>query len=89
MWEKENVLSYAARIKEIADRIEDAHRLNNNEQVDNTFKRNLQRDVIQCFIRGQRPELEIRVKTKEIFKEVFNDNQRRKRFGSIFRTTEK
>ena len=38
MWEKENVLSYAARIKEIADRIEDAHRLNNNEQVDNTFK---------------------------------------------------
>ena len=89
MWEKENVLSYAARIKEIADRIEDAHRLNNNEQVDNTFKRNLQRDVIQCFIRGLRPELEIRVKTKEIFKEVFNDNQRRKRFGSIFRTTEK
>ena len=30
MREKENVLSYAARIKEIADRIEDAHRLNNN-----------------------------------------------------------
>ena len=46
MWEKENVLSYAARIKEIADRIEDAHRLNNNGQVDNTFKRNLQRDAI-------------------------------------------
>ena len=73
MWEKENVLSYAARIKEIVDRIEDAHRLNNNGQVDNTFKRNLQRDVIQCFIRGLRPELEIRVKTKEKFKEVFND----------------
>ena len=30
MWERENVLSYAARIKEIADRIEDAHRLNND-----------------------------------------------------------
>ena len=73
MWEKENVLSYAARIKEIADRIEDAHRLNNNGQVDNTFKQNLQKDVIQCFIRGLRPELEIRVKTKETFKEVFND----------------
>ena len=41
MWEKENVLSYAARIKEIADSIEDAHRLNNNGQVDNTIKRNL------------------------------------------------
>ena len=73
MWEKENVLSRAARIKEIANRIEDAHRLNNNGQVDNTFKRILQRDVIQCFIRGLRHELEIRVKTKETFKEVFND----------------
>ena len=59
MWEKENVLSYAARIKEIADRIEHAHRVNNNGQVDNTFKRNLQKDVIQCFIRGLRPELGI------------------------------
>ena len=49
MWEKYNVLSYAARIKEIADRIEDAHRLNNNGQVDNTFKQNTHRDVIQFF----------------------------------------
>ena len=73
MWEKENVLSYASRIKEMADRIEDAHRLNNNGQVDNTVKQDLQRDVIQYFIRGLRPELEIRVKTKETFKEVFND----------------
>ena len=73
IWEKENVLSYAARIKEIANRIEDAHRLNNNRQVDNTFKRNLQRDVNQCFIRGMCPTLEIRVKIKETFKEVFND----------------
>ena len=36
MWEKENVLSYAAKIKEIADSIEDAHRLNNNGQVDSS-----------------------------------------------------
>ena len=55
MWEKANVLSNAARIKEIADRIEDAHRLNNNGQVDNSFKKNLLGDVIQCFIRGLRP----------------------------------
>ena len=40
MWERENVLSYAATIKEIADRIEDAHRLNNGGQVDNAFKQN-------------------------------------------------
>ena len=73
MWKQENVLSYGARITEIADSIEDAHRLNNNGQVDKTFKQNLQKDVIQCFIRDLRPELEIRVKTKESFKEVFND----------------
>ena len=30
IWEKENVLSYTARIKEIADRIEGAHRLINS-----------------------------------------------------------
>ena len=41
MWERENVLSYAARIKEIADRIEEAHRLNNGGQVDNAFKQHL------------------------------------------------
>ena len=40
MWERENVLSYAARIIEIADKIEDAHRLNNNGQVGNAFKQN-------------------------------------------------
>ena len=74
MWEKENVLSYAARIKEIADRIEDAHRLNNGGQVDNTFKKNLEKGLIQCFIRGLRPELEIRVEEKNTFREVINDS---------------
>ena len=47
MWERENVLFYAARIKEIVDKIEDAHRLNNGGQVDNSFKQNLERYVIQ------------------------------------------
>ena len=89
MWEKENVISYAARIKEIADRIGESHRLNNNGQVDNTFKQNLQRDVIQCFIRGLRPELEIRVKTKKAFKENFNDTINVERDSCIFCTTRK
>ena len=58
MWaEREHVLSYAVRIKEIAYRIEDAHRLNNGGQVDNAFKENLERDVIQCFIGGLRPRV--------------------------------
>ena len=74
MWERENVLSYAARIKEIADRIEDAHKLTNGDQVDNAFKQNLEKDIIQCFIRGLRPELEIRVEEKDTFREVINDS---------------
>ena len=73
MWERENVLSYAARIKEIADKIEDAHRLNNNGQVDNNFRQNLETDEIQCFIRGSRPELEICEVEKDTFKQVIND----------------
>ena len=44
----------------------------NFEDVDNTFIQNLQIDVIQCSIRSLRPELEIRVKTKETFIEIFN-----------------
>ena len=45
MWEKGNLFSYLARIKDITDRIEDAHRFNNKGQLDNTFKQNLQRDI--------------------------------------------
>ena len=56
----------------IADRIEDAHRLDNYGQIDDTFKQNLHdtfkqnlhSDVIQCFIRGLGAEIEIHVKTK-------------------------
>ena len=53
MRERENVLFYAARINEIADRIEDAYRLNHAGQVNNAFKQNLERDVIQCVILGK------------------------------------
>ena len=74
MWKRENVLSYAARINEIADRVEDAHRLNNGGQVDNAFKQNTERDVIQCFICCLRPELDIRVEEKDTFMEVINDS---------------
>ena len=71
---RENVLFYATGIKEITNRIEDAHRLNNAGRVDNNFKQNLKRDVIQCFIRGFRPELEIRVEEKDTFREVISDS---------------
>ena len=72
MWEKENVLSYAARIKELADRIEDAHKINNQGDVDENFGTELEKAAIDCFTRGLRPELEIRIKGAETFKDVKN-----------------
>ena len=38
------------------------------------FKQNLERDVIQCFIRGLHPGLEIRIEEKDTFREVINDS---------------
>ena len=73
MWERESVLSYATRIKEIADQIYDAHRINNGGQLDETFKAGLEKDLIQCFLRGLRPEIEIRVEQGEVFKDVTNN----------------
>ena len=60
-------------MKEIAAKIEDSHRLNNNGPADNNFRQNRERDVIQCFIRGLSPKLEIRVVEKDTFKELIND----------------
>ena len=74
MCERENVLSHAVRIKEISVRIEDAHKLNNGGRVDNAFKQNLERDVIQCSIRGLRPEFKMRVEAKDTFRELITDN---------------
>ena len=49
MWEREIVLSYATRIREIADRIHDAHRINQGGQLDETFKAGLEKDL-QWFV---------------------------------------
>ena len=59
-------------MKKVSERIEDAHRLNNGGQVDNTFERNFEKNVIQCFILGFRSELEICLEEKDTFKNVIN-----------------
>ena len=45
-----------------------------NNNVDNAFKQNLEKDVIQCFIGGLSPYLDIRVEEKDTFKEVIDDS---------------
>ena len=61
MWENENVLSYATRIQEISAEILDCHKQNNNGKEAAEFERNLKRTAIDCFLRGLKPELEIRI----------------------------
>ena len=61
MWEKEIVLSYVIRIQEIAAEILECYIQNNNSKEAAEFRGNLERDVIDCFLRGLKPELEIRI----------------------------
>ena len=61
MWENESVLSYVTRIQEIAAEILECHIQNNNGKGAAEFRGNLERDVIDCYLRGLKPELEIRI----------------------------
>ena len=70
MWENESVLSYATRIQEIAAEILECHIQNNNGKEAAEFRGNLERDVIDCFLRGLKPELEIRIGRADKFDEI-------------------
>ena len=102
MWENESVLSYATRIQEIAAEILECHKQNNNGKKTAEFERNLERDVIDCFLRGLKPELEIRIGTADKFDEIVeraireewnltarNELRRRNRQHSLFQEVEK
>ena len=70
MWKNENVLSYATRIQEIAAEILECHKQDNNGKEAAEFERNLDRDVIDFFLRSLKPELEIRIGTADKFDEI-------------------
>ena len=59
MWENESVLSYATRMQEIEAGILECHKQNNNGKEAAEFERNLERDAIDCFLRGLKPEIEM------------------------------
>ncbi|XP_043476360.1 GATA zinc finger domain-containing protein 14-like [Leptopilina heterotoma] len=69
MWEHENVISYESRI---AERILDAHRISNENRVDEPFKASLDKTTVDYFSRGLRPEIEIRIGTADTFQEIVN-----------------
>ena len=70
MWENESVLSYATRIQEIAAEILECHKQNNNGKEAAEFENNLETDAIDCFLRGLKPELEIRIGRANKFDEI-------------------
>ena len=43
---------------------------NNNGKEAAVFRGNLERDVIDCFLRGLKPELEIRIGRADKFEEI-------------------
>ena len=70
MSKNESVLSYAISIQEIAAEILECHKQNNSGKEAADFERNLERDAINCFLRGLKPELEIRKVTAGKFNEI-------------------
>ena len=70
MWENESVLSYATRIQEIAAEILECHNQHNNGKEGVEFEWNLEKDAIDCFLRGLKPELEIRIGRADKFDEI-------------------
>ena len=61
MWKNESILSYATRIQKISAEILECHKQNNNGKEAVEFDRNSERDAIDCFVQGLKPELEIRI----------------------------
>ena len=70
MWTDKNVFSYGSRIMEGVERIVDAHKINNKNKIDETFLKDLDKTVVECFIRGLRPELEIRVRESNTLQRI-------------------
>ena len=61
---------YATRKQEIVAKILGCHKQNNNGKEDAKFERNLERDEIDCFRTGLKPELEIRIGRADKFNKI-------------------
>lgn len=73
MKENESVISYANRVKELSDQIFDSYRLSSKDgKLSKTMLETLEVDIMTCFRRGLRPELEIRIPDCITLKETTN-----------------
>ncbi|XP_051168395.1 uncharacterized protein LOC127286127 [Leptopilina boulardi] len=72
-WENEKVISYATRIREIGNRILDSHRRSNQGREDENFVTGFKKDVLDCFIRGLKTDIETRLEDVNTFKDAINN----------------
>ena len=71
-WDSEKVISYATRVRELGDRILDAHEANNNDRINENSQAALDSDIRYCFLRGLRTEIESRLQGVHNFKDTVN-----------------
>lgn len=56
--ENEGALAYANRVRDLGNRILDVYKSNHNGVADKTFTDSLDKDLVDCFIRGLKTEIE-------------------------------
>ena len=72
-WDSEKVISYATRVRELGEKILDAHKANNNDRIDVNFQAALDSDIRDCFLRGLKTEIESRLQGEHNFKDTVNN----------------
>ena len=72
-WDSEKVISYATRVRELGEKILDAHKANNNDRIDANFQAALDSDIRDCFLRGLKTEIESRLQGVHNFKDTVNN----------------
>ena len=76
----EQVITFANRIRELMDKILEVHEINSGKAASDEFKKELISEIIDCFRRGLKPEIELNMKEvkgmDDAFKEALNAERR-------------
>lgn len=71
--ENEGVLAYSNRVKDLGNKIYELHESTHNEPLTAEFKKNLDDDVVDCFARGLKTEIENKLTTGQKFDETMKE----------------
>ena len=78
-WDSEKVNSYATRVRELGEKILDAHKANNNDRIDANFQAPLDSDIQDCYLRGLKTEIESRLQGVHNFKDTVKKRSRNRK----------